>query len=81
MFGHSFGSPITSTVAVKGRLSNPDVSTLIDGVPCPLIIVPADTVQLKVILGEGLMVVVNLKVEPMLVSGHVTENAGHKGSP
>src|SRR5438067_11981602 len=80
MFGQSLGSPPTSTVAVKGWFPNPVLSTVIDTVPCPSMIFPADTVQLKVILVEGLMFAVNLRVEPLLVSGQFTENGGHKAS-
>jgi len=82
-FGQSLGRPPTSTVAVKGWLPNPVLSTVIAAVPCPSMMFPADTVQLKVTLADeaASIFAMNLSVGPASVSGHVTEIIGHKVSP
>jgi hypothetical protein len=78
-FPQLFGRPPTSTVAVKDCPPPPDLSTMIEAVPCPLAIFPADTVQLKVSLADGSPVVIfaeNVSVGPSLKSGQATVTTG-----
>src|SRR6266404_6857632 len=79
LFPQLSGSPPTFTVAVKGWPSNPVLSTVIDVVPCPAMIFPADTVQLKVSFADGSppdTFAAKVSEEPMLESGQVTTTTG-----
>jgi hypothetical protein len=69
-------------MAVKVRPPNPAFSTTIEAVLCPAVIVPADTVHLKLSLSDGAepAFAVNLNVELSSESEHSTEIVGHIGS-
>lgn len=77
-FGQSLGRPPTSTVAVKVWPPNPVLSKVIDAVPCPAVIFPADTVQLKVSLAEPPpdTFAEKVSVVPMSESGQETTTVG-----
>jgi hypothetical protein len=64
---------------VKVWPPNPELSTVIEAVPCPSVTFPADTVQVKVsFANEGASTLaVNLSMGPVSVSGHSTEIIGH----
>src|SRR5215207_2913114 len=79
-FGQDSGRPPTSTVAVVKPVT-PVVSTVMELVPCPLVIVPAETSQLYVSLasaGAFSMEAVKVAGSPCVtVSGHETTILGH----
>src|SRR4029077_3509188 len=77
---HDGSSPPSSTVAVTLWPPSPALSTVMEDVPWPLLIVPAETVQLYVTFASPLTEAVKVIGAPSSTSdGQLTDTVGHGG--